>query len=75
MDNVLYITSDSFLYFYYTDIMLSEHLLFFFNFFKLRSLSGLYNSPITMLGYMILIAQGDKLRYRKAKGFIGANIL
>ena len=46
-DNVPYITSDALFCFYY--ILFPEHLLLFF--VKARSLSGLYNSPITMLGY------------------------
>lgn len=47
-DNVPYVTSDALFCFYY--ILFSEHLFLFF--VKARSLSGLYNSPITMLGYI-----------------------
>lgn len=70
-DNVPYITSDALFCFYH---MFSEHLLFFF--FKARSLSGLCNSPITVLGCMYYAhCTGGQTRYRKIKGFIWVNIL
>ena len=68
MDNSLYIAYDALLYFlsYYAFWTPPPFFVFFVLFF-FPTISGLYNHPIAMLGYII---QGNKLRYSKVKGSI-----